>query len=65
MPTRDDIRNVAIIAHVDHDEHRWLGADDLLDVPWIPVDLPLVEQLRARLHAPAVPEPPGAGPARR
>ena len=37
-------------ALVDHDEHRWLGADDLLDVPWIPVDLPLVEQLRARLR---------------
>ena len=35
---------------VDHDEHRWLGADDLLDVPWIPVDLPLVEQLRGRLR---------------
>jgi 8-oxo-dGTP diphosphatase len=37
-------------ALVDHDEHRWLGADDLLDVPWIPVDLPLVEQLRGLLH---------------
>ncbi len=37
-------------ALVDHDEHRWLGADDLLDVPWIPVDLPLVEQLRAVLR---------------
>ncbi len=37
-------------ALVDHDEHRWLGADDLLDVPWIPVDLPLVEQLRDRLR---------------
>jgi 8-oxo-dGTP diphosphatase len=37
-------------ALVDHDEHRWLGADDLLDVPWIPVDLPLVEQLRALLR---------------
>lgn len=36
-------------ALVDHDEHRWLGADDLLDVDWIPVDLPLVEQLRAHL----------------
>lgn len=36
-------------ALVDHDEHRWLGADELLDVPWIPVDLPLVEQLRALL----------------
>jgi len=36
-------------ALVDHDAHRWLGADELLDVPWIPVDLPLVEQLRAHL----------------
>ena len=36
-------------ALVDHDEHRWLGRDELLDVPWIPVDLPLVEQLRALL----------------
>ena len=33
-------------ALVDHDEHRWLGPDDLLDVPWIPVDLPLVALLR-------------------
>ena len=33
-------------ALVDHDEHRWLGPDELLDVPWIPVDLPLVAQLR-------------------
>ena len=37
-------------ALVDHDEHRWLGAQDLLDVPWIPADLPLVEQLRPRLR---------------
>lgn len=36
-------------ALVDHDEHRWLGVDELLDVPWIPVDLPLVEQLRTVL----------------
>lgn len=36
-------------ALVDHDEHRWLTAAELLDVPWIPVDLPLVEQLRAVL----------------
>jgi 8-oxo-dGTP diphosphatase len=33
-------------ALVDHDEHRWLGVDQLRDVDWIPVDLPLVEQLR-------------------
>ncbi len=36
-------------ALVDHDEHRWLGAGELLDVPWIPIDLPLVEQLRDHL----------------
>lgn len=38
-------------ALVDHDEHRWLGADELLDVPWIPVDLPLVQWLRDHLTA--------------
>ena len=37
-------------ALVDHDEHRWLGPDELLDVPWIPADLPLVEQLRPLLQ---------------
>ena len=35
---------------VDHDEHRWLGADELDDVAWIPVDLPLVEHLRRLLE---------------
>lgn len=40
-------------ALVDHDEHRWLAVDELLDVPWIPVDLPLVELLRGVLSAPA------------
>jgi 8-oxo-dGTP diphosphatase len=36
-------------ALVDHDAHRWLSRGELLDVPWIPVDLPLVEQLRSVL----------------
>ncbi len=36
-------------ALVDHDAHRWLGPDELLDVAWIPVDLPLVERLRTVL----------------
>ena len=36
-------------ALVDHDAHRWLSAHELLDVAWIPVDLPLVEQLRPLL----------------
>ena len=34
---------------VDHDEHRWLTAAELDDVPWLPVDLPLVDVLRALL----------------
>ena len=34
---------------VDHDAHRWLAVDELDDVPWIPVDAPLVEALRALL----------------
>jgi 8-oxo-dGTP diphosphatase len=36
-------------ALVDHDAHRWLASDELLEVDWIPVDLPLVEQLRPLL----------------
>jgi len=34
---------------VDHDEHRWLGLEDLDDVLWIPVDAPLVGELRQLL----------------
>ena len=34
---------------VDHDEHRWLAADELDDVPWIEVDLPLLPDLRRLL----------------
>ena len=36
-------------ALIDHDEHRWLDVDQLDDVPWIPVDLPLVAELRRLL----------------
>jgi len=36
-------------ALVDHDAHRWLSEDELRDVDWIPVDLPLVERLRDHL----------------
>ena len=36
-------------ALVDHDAHRWLGLEELDDVPWIPVDAPLVEELRQLL----------------
>jgi 8-oxo-dGTP diphosphatase len=34
---------------VDHDAHRWLTAAELDEVPWIPVDLPLVAELRRLL----------------
>jgi 8-oxo-dGTP diphosphatase len=37
---------------VDHDEHRWLTAAELDDVPWIPVDLPLISELRVLLSPP-------------
>jgi 8-oxo-dGTP diphosphatase len=33
----------------DHDAHRWLGPEELDDVPWIPVDAPVVEVLRQLL----------------
>lgn len=36
-------------ALVDHDEHRWLAVDELDDVPWIPVDAPVVAELRVLL----------------
>jgi 8-oxo-dGTP diphosphatase len=36
-------------ALVDHDAHRWLTSDELFDVEWIPVDRPLVAQLRGLL----------------
>jgi 8-oxo-dGTP diphosphatase len=33
----------------DHDELRWLGRDELYDVPWLPADLPIVDVVAARL----------------
>jgi 8-oxo-dGTP diphosphatase len=36
---------------VDHDAHRWLAHDELRSVPWIPVDLPLVDLLAEHLRA--------------
>jgi 8-oxo-dGTP diphosphatase len=30
----------------DHDAHRWLLAEELDDVPWIPADAPVLEALR-------------------
>ena len=34
---------------VDHDAHRWLSRVELDDVPWIPVDASLVEELKGVL----------------
>jgi 8-oxo-dGTP diphosphatase len=33
----------------DHDEHRWLRADELDDVPWIPADAPVLAELAQAL----------------
>lgn len=38
----------------DHDELRWLdlrNSDDVLGLPWIPADFPIVEALLAAVHA--------------
>jgi 8-oxo-dGTP diphosphatase len=35
---------------VEHRSLRWLTADELDDVPWLPADLPLVDELRAVLR---------------
>ncbi|GAA3385893.1 NUDIX domain-containing protein [Cryptosporangium minutisporangium] len=34
---------------LEHAELRWLGADQLDDVAWLPADAPLIDELRARL----------------
>ena len=34
---------------VDHDAHRWLSVGELDEVAWIPVDAPLIEELRQLL----------------
>ncbi len=44
-------------AALDHDAHRWLAADELDAVPWIPVDAPLVDELRRVLAAGPAPSP--------
>ena len=37
----------------EHAELRWLAADELFDVDWIPVDLELVARLAAEMGAPS------------
>ena len=34
----------------DHDELRWLAADELYAVPWLPADLPIVDAIAPLLH---------------
>jgi len=34
----------------EHDAIRWLGPEELEEVPWLPADLPLLAPLRERLH---------------
>lgn len=36
-------------APLEHSEIRWLGRDQLGDVPWLPADAPIVEALRDQL----------------
>lgn len=37
--------------HRDHDAHRWLGPEEIFDVPWIPADAPVLMPLQAWLRA--------------
>jgi 8-oxo-dGTP diphosphatase len=46
---------------VDHDEHRWLGVHELDEVPWIPVDAPLIAELRQLLGSNRAGPSGGAG----
>ena len=34
----------------DHDELRWLAADELYSVPWLPADLPIVAAISPHLY---------------
>lgn len=35
----------------DHDQLRWMGADQLLDVDWLEPDVPIARALQSRLRA--------------
>ncbi|MFF8398139.1 (deoxy)nucleoside triphosphate pyrophosphohydrolase [Streptomyces sp. NPDC016172] len=47
----------------DHDELRWLGPDEIWDVPWLDQDVPAVRQALAHLGAVEglTPRGPGSG----
>ena len=49
----------------DHDEHRWLGPDELDDVPWIPADAPVLHELADQLRGSSLPSPNGGADNRR
>jgi 8-oxo-dGTP diphosphatase len=46
---------------VDHDAHRWLSVEELDDVPWIPIDAPVVGALRQLLGSSLAGPSGGAG----
>lgn len=50
-----------LIPGPDHDQLRWVGADDVLDLGWLPGDVPLAEQLAAGGLRPHPRPPVGAG----
>ena len=43
----------------DHDAHRWLGADELDAVPWIPADAPVLDELASQLRGMSRPSASG------
>ncbi|MEU6686843.1 (deoxy)nucleoside triphosphate pyrophosphohydrolase [Streptomyces sp. NPDC046832] len=46
----------------DHDELRWLGPDEIWDVPWLDQDVPAVRQALAHLGAAGAPASRGPRP---
>jgi 8-oxo-dGTP diphosphatase len=51
------------VAH-EHDALRWLGPEELDDVPWIPADAPVLAELAGQLRAMTRPASGLTGPAR-
>lgn len=48
------VEGAELVAH-EHDELRWLGPDELGDVPWIPADAPVLGPLAAQLRGMSLP----------
>lgn len=51
------------VAH-EHDAMRWLSADELDDVPWIPADVPVLSVLSDQLRGMSRPSPIGGAESR-